>query len=143
MCPHRLPDVPPRGGHVPPLNAQYAHGCAIRLGLALGVFENVPPLSENVPPNVPPCAPGRWHTYPDFNGRQKRFSEGNKKNLHRVGRVRIQVWCPRQESNLYHSLRRGEFYPLNYGGPRLILQAAPRPKVGATKAKRGAKQLSA
>jgi hypothetical protein len=26
------------------------------------------------------------------------------------------VWCPRQESNLYHSLRRGEFYPLNYGG---------------------------
>jgi len=26
------------------------------------------------------------------------------------------LWCPRQESNLYHSLRRGEFYPLNYGG---------------------------
>ena len=31
-------------------------------------------------------------------------------------------WCPRQESNLYHSLRRGEFYPLNYGGVVFILQ---------------------
>ncbi len=28
----------------------------------------------------------------------------------------MKLWCPRQESNLYHSLRRGEFYPLNYGG---------------------------
>ncbi len=32
------------------------------------------------------------------------------------GAVRQVRWCLQQESNLHHSLRRGEFYPLNYGG---------------------------
>lgn len=36
------------------------------------------------------------------------------------------MWCPRQESNLYHSLRRGEFYPLNYGGQLWIVMVSQR-----------------
>ena len=44
----------------------------------------------------------------------------------------IGTWCPRQESNLYHSLRRGEFYPLNYGGGDGILQAASKGLFGPT-----------
>lgn len=30
------------------------------------------------------------------------------------------TWCPRQESNLHHKLRKLAFYPLNYEGPTAL-----------------------
>ena len=37
--------------------------------------------------------------------------------LHEANQNRLQfpTWCPREESNLYHKLRKLAFYPLNYG----------------------------
>ena len=39
--------------------------------------------------------------------------------LREANRNRLQTpyWCPRQESNLHHKLRKLAFYPLNYEGP--------------------------
>ena len=58
-----------------------------------------------------------------------------------AGRGGLAGWCPRQESNLYLPLRRGPFYPLNYGdnraqivsvaqGALICRQAAPKAKHG-------------
>ena len=38
----------------------------------------------------------------------------------------MDMWCPRQESNLYLALRRRSFYPLNYGGGKPHACAAVR-----------------
>jgi hypothetical protein len=32
----------------------------------------------------------------------------------------LRTWCPRQDSNLRHRLRRAVLYPLSYGGPKLV-----------------------
>ena len=34
-------------------------------------------------------------------------------------RAAFSGWCPQQESNLHLPLRRGPFYPLNYGDTRI------------------------
>src|SRR5204862_437089 len=50
-------------------------------------------------------------------------------------------WCPRQDSNLRHRLRRAVLYPLSYGGSRSLPKTSRGPTCTAPRLPRGRAQV--
>ena len=52
-------------------------------------YLTVPPFSQTMPPKLPPCIPGTWHTLPDAIARHKagfqREKEKGRKVLNLIG----------------------------------------------------------
>ncbi len=110
-----------------------------RIRMVGGIKRKCAPTSRKY---APKCAPTCPRMAVDFGGQwwtpNPVFPEGKRKRPHVCGTVRPSMWCPRQESNLYLPLRRGPFYPLNYGDSGARLYAARPPRFGARCAANGA-----